>query len=83
MKKIRKIWWHSVPIDTLKTEINNLCWILVFTGSQWSVLSSDVGLHARVYRGQVGLHGVCLSSRELTVCCFCCWFVVDVMIAIW
>ena len=44
MKKVRKAMWHGVVRETLKAQASNLYWILALTGSQWSVLSSDVAL---------------------------------------
>ena len=44
MKTVRNIRWHTVLIDTLKTETSNFVLNPSFTGSQWSVLSSAVAL---------------------------------------
>ena len=54
MKKVRKTTGCNVVTEPLKTKASNFFnWILALTGSQWSVLSSDV---ARAYGGQFGQH---------------------------
>ena len=44
MKKVRKVRWHGVVRETLKAQASNFVLDPALTGSQWSVLSSDVAL---------------------------------------
>ena len=63
MKKVRNIRWHTVLIDTLKTETSNF---VLNPCLHWKPVL--LHLHAWTYEGQVGLNDF-VCAEAYSVCC--------------
>ena len=61
MKKVRNIRWHTVLIDTLKTETSNF---VLNPSLHWK----PVECSQQTYKGQVGLHDF-VCAEVYSVCC--------------